>query len=243
MLTTNKSLCIFARNTNKKTYMKSNFTFLILFLAVLTSCKKTTNVDVKLSTSGKLSYKLSDNAGKGLPNIKVSLFDRTDNYNSILLDSRSTDPNGEVDFGDLNPNNYMIVADSAKVNNVAYYVQEYVQVITGANKHKEIKVTDFSGTYTMAVKGSNNVQPLKNIGVLMIPSNKFNYSSTTAANLKYAEFSGVTNEAGLITFKIPSNKTYYVYLYNTTTNASYGYVNSVSVLKDGTVNYTANLYQ
>ncbi|SMC94722.1 hypothetical protein [Pedobacter nyackensis] len=225
--------------------MKSKLTFLILLLAVFTSCKKTTNVEVKLSTSGKLTYKLTDDAGKGLPNVKVSLMDRQDNYSNttILLDARLTDPNGQVDFGDLNPKNYLLVTDSPKVNNVTYFIQEYVQVITGAVKHKETKVTDHSGTFTMTVRSYNNNQPLKNIGVIMIPSNKFNYTFSTTVNLKVADFSGVTNDAGLITFKIPSNKSYAVYLYNTLTNASYNYNNSVSVQKDATLNYSMTIYQ
>lgn len=228
-------------------YMKSKLTLLILLVAVFISCKKTTNVDVKISTSGKLTYKLTDDAGKGLANVKVSLFDRMDtyyysNYN-ILLETRLTDQNGLADFGDLNPNSYLLVTDSAKVNNVAYMVQEYVQVITGAVKAKETKVTDYSGTFALTVRSYNNNQPLKNIGVIIIPSNKFNYASTTAANLKVADFSGVTNDAGLITFKIPSNKQYSVYLYNTVTNASYNYNGSLSVQKDATVNYSTNIYQ
>lgn len=225
--------------------MKSKLTFLILFLAVFASCKKTTNVDVNVSTSGKLTYKLTDDAGKGLPDVKVSLFDRQSIYSNttILLDTRLTDPNGQVDFGDLNPNNYLLVADSPKVNNVTYMVQEYVQVITGAVKHKESKVTDYSGTFTITVKSYNNNQPLKYIGVVMIPSIKFNYYATTAAHLKVADFSGATNDAGLITFKIPSNKQYGVYLYNTVTNASYNYNSNVSVGKDATVSYSMNLYQ
>lgn len=225
--------------------MKSKLTLLILLAVVVISCKKTTNVDVKLSTSGKLTYRLTDDAGKGLANVKVSLFDRADGYYSnynILLETRVTDPNGFADFGDLNPNNYMLTADSAKVNNVAYLVQEYVQVITGATKAKETKVTDFSGTFALTVRSYNN-QPLKNIGVIMIPSNKFNYSSTTAANLKVADFSGVTNDAGLITFRIPSAKQYLVYLYNTVTNASYNYNSGISVQKDATVNYSMSIYQ
>jgi len=153
-----------------------------------------------------------------LANVKVSLFDRTDSYYSnynILLETRLTDLNGLADFGDLNPSNYLLVADSTKVNNLAYLVQEYVQVLTGAVKAKETKVTDYSGAFALTVRSYNNNQPLKNIGVIMIPSNKFNYASTTATNLKVADFSGVTNDAGLITFKIHSNKQYSVYLYNT----------------------------
>jgi len=227
--------------------MKSKFTLLILLTAAFISCKKTTNVDVQLSTSGKLTYKLTDNAGKGLPNVKVSLFDRQDNYyyypaNTFLLDTRLTDANGLADFGDLNPDNYLLVADSAKVNNVAYLVQEYVQVITGAVKNKETKVTDYSGTFELTVRSYNNNQLLKNIGVIMIPSNKYNYNSSTATNLKVADFSGVTNDVGAITFKIPSAKQYYVYLYNTVTNASYNNTNTVLVQKDATISYSMNVY-
>jgi len=224
--------------------MKSNLALLMLFMTVFISCKKTTNVDVQLSTSGKLTYKLTDDAGKGLSNVKVSLFDRQDYYqsNTFLLDTRLTDANGLADFGDLNPDNYLLVADSAKVKNVAYLVQEYVQVITGAVKNKETKVTDFSGTFGLTVRSYNNNQLLKNIGVIMIPYNKYSYSSSTATNLKVADFSGVTNDVGAITFKIPSAKQYYVYLYNTVTNASYNNTNSVSVQKDATVNYTMNVY-
>ncbi|NQX39237.1 hypothetical protein SAMN05421820_102393 [Pedobacter steynii] len=225
--------------------MKSKFTLLILLLAIFASCKKTTNVDVKLSTSGKLSYRLTDDAGKGLPNVKVSLFDRQDNYSNtnILLDTRLTDPNGLADFGDLNPNNYLLVADSPKVNNIAYFIQEYVQVITGAVKQKEVKVTDHSGTFNIVVKSYNNPnQPLKNIGVMMIPSAKFNYSLSTVANLKVADASGLTNADGLVTFKVPSNKQYTIYLYNSVTNAVFNYNGNLLVQKGATYSYTTGVY-
>ena len=216
-----------------------------MLLAVTTSCKKTTNVDVELSTSGKLTYKLTDDAGKGLPNVAVSLFDRQGYYNSdVLLDKQVTDANGQVDFGDLNPSNYMLVADSAKVNNVSYNVQEWVQVITGSVKEKATKVTDFSGTLTVRVYSNNNNQPLKNIGILIIPSNKYNYSSPTSSHLKNADFSGLTNDAGLATFKIPSNKDYTVYLYNTVTNAQYNHnYNYLSIQKGSTIDHFINVYQ
>jgi hypothetical protein len=224
--------------------MKFKLTLLLLLFAVVTSCKKTTNIDVELSTSGRLTYKLTDDKGKGLPNVKVSLFDHQRNYSNatMLLDTRLTDSEGLIDFGDLNPNNYMLVVDSAKVNNVAYNVQEYVQVITGAVKQKETNVTDFSGTYKMTVRSYNTNQPLKNIGVILIPSNKFDYFSSTSSLLKVSDFSGVTNELGSISFRIPSNKQYSVYLYNMVTNASYNQNGATYVDKDGSVDYTITIY-
>jgi len=226
--------------------MKSKLTFLILLTAAITSCKKTTNVDVTLNTSGKLTYRLLDDSGKGLPNVKLSLYDRQDLYYSntnVLLDARVTDANGQVDFGDLNPRNYQVISDSAKVNNITYVVQEYVQVTTGSVKNKETKVTDHSGTVTITIKSYNNNQSLKNIGVMIIPTNRYNYNNNTAANLKIADFTGVTNDLGVASFKIPAVKQYSVYLYNTVTNASYGtYYNGITVQKDGVFNTTSYIY-
>src|SRR5690606_3165249 len=109
-------------------FMKLKLAYLMLLSVVFASCKKTTEVDLSISNSGKLTYKLTDASGKGLPNVKVSLYDHLDSYyasNSILIDERRTDGNGQVDFGDLNPKSYLIVADSAKVNNVNYIVRDY----------------------------------------------------------------------------------------------------------------------
>ena len=227
--------------------MKSKLTLLILFVAVLSSCKKTTNVDVRLSTSGTLTVKLIDDAGKGLPNVKVSLFDdQKDNYNNlnrILLDAQSTDSNGQVDFGDLNPDNYLIVADSVKVNKVNYNIQEYVQVIVGNAKHKEVKVTDYSGTFSMTITPYITDKPLKNVGVILVPLDWFSFYASTATQLKHSEFSGVIDQNGFIKFKIPSDKSYGVYVYNTITNSSYNYGNNVSVPKDVTVNLEMTIYQ
>lgn len=218
----------------------------MLLLALFTSCKKTTNVDVHLANSGKLIYRLVDDDGKGLPNVKVSLFDRADYYytsSSVLLDARSTDANGKIDFGELNPSNYQLIADSAKVSRITYSVQEYIQVVPGVTKEKETKVSDHSGTFVLTVTAYNSSQPLRNIGVMMVPANKFNYSYGTSGNLASADFRGVTNESGSITFKIPSNKPYTVCVYNTVTNVVLNYNNGVAVQKDATVAFSMNLYQ
>lgn len=225
--------------------MKLKLTFLILLLAVFVSCKKTTNVDVSLSNSGKLSYKLTDEAGKGLPNVKVSLFDRLESYyadNNILIDERITDASGLVDFGDLNPKSYLIVADSAKVNNVNYIVKEYTQVVTGVAKHKDIKVTDFSGTLKVKVTSYNTGQALKNMGVLIIPYIHFDYNNNVTKYINLAEFKGITDSEGLISFKIPSEKDYWICIYNTSTNVNNGYA-SFRVQKGASITYPMNVYQ
>ncbi|PTS99901.1 hypothetical protein DBR11_11325 [Pedobacter sp. HMWF019] len=212
--------------------MKSKFTLFILLLAILASCKKTTNVDVTVSTSGKLSYKLLDGSGKGLPNVKVSLFDNLENYyytSRILLDTRTTDQNGLADFGDLNPRNYLLIPDSPMVNNVKYSIQDYVQVTAGKTKIKEVKVTDCVGTFTFLIKSYFTSLPAKNIGILLIPANKSFYSSTATPYLNIADYKGITDDSGSASFKVPSNKEYVACIYNTTTNVYYNLINSMTV--------------
>lgn len=225
--------------------MKLNFTLLILILAVATSCKKTSNVDLTLSTSGKLTYKMLDDAGKGLPNVKVSLFDYVNDFgtSTILLDTRFTDQNGLVDFGDLNPKTYLVVPDSPMVNNVKYVPKEFIQVVTGKTKDKVLKVSEYSGTYNFTVKNSNNGNfPAKNIGILMIPSNRFSYGSSASPYLNVADFKGTSNDLGQVSFKVPSNKLYTVFLYNTITNNSLGTMNNYMIEKNATVNMPLYVY-
>lgn len=225
--------------------MKLKLAYLMLLLVVFASCKKTTEVDLSISNSGKLTYKLTDASGKGLPNVKVSLYDHLDSYyasNSILIDERRTDGNGQVDFGDLNPKSYLIVADSAKVNNVNYIVRDYAQVTTGMTKNKEIKVTDFSGTLIVKVTSYYTNQPAKNIGVLIIPVGKYEYEQNVSKALAAAEFKGLTNDNGIATFKIASGKDYVVCVYNTTTFSNLN-AGTMSIQKGMTMNYYTSFYQ
>jgi len=224
--------------------MNSKLMLFILLSAVLSSCKKTTNVDVTVSTSGKLTYKLLDDSGKGMPRVKVSLFDNNPSYYSnasILLDTRVTDENGLVDFGDLNPSNYRVYPDSPVVNNVKYNFFEHVQVITGATKHKEAKVTDYSGTFKIKLQNTNS-QAQKGIGVLLVPAQKFIYSSTVTNLIALADYKGLSDDAGMVTLKVPSDKAYTTLIYNTTTNTPYGWSNHNTVERDKTISMSFFIY-
>ncbi|WP_293940017.1 hypothetical protein [Sphingobacterium sp. UBA5996] len=59
-------------------------------------------------------------------------------------------------------------------------------------KNKETKVTDFSGTLVVKVTSYNTNQPAKNIGVVIIPFNNYEYEQYISKNLANAEFKGVT---------------------------------------------------
>jgi hypothetical protein len=219
--------------------MKSKITFLFIFAIAIASCKKTTNVDVSINNSGKLSYKLLDDAGKGLPNVKVQLYDNINVYYNtpVLLETRTTDQNGIIDFGELNPSTYQLVPDSPQVNKVKYHFSEYVQVTAGSTKQKDTKVSDYSGTLNIIARSyyPGNT-PLRNLGVLLVPYSKYNYSNNLSSNISNADFKGVTDNNGLISFKIPSTTSYSILLYNTSTNAYINAFSSFTVEKDANYN-------
>jgi hypothetical protein len=197
-------------------------TLSLLLLAGLMSCKKTTNVEVAVPTSGSLSYKLTDETGKGIPGVNINLHDLVDGLKMepVVLERVVTDANGVADFGDLNPTTYYITADTPKVNNVTYIVKDYVQVLTGVVKQKSIKVTDFSGGVTLKFGSYYNQTPAGNIGILLVPFER--YSSRPVSYLtKVADYKGTTSSAGEVTFKIPSLKAYTVVAYNLNTERIY----------------------
>jgi len=221
--------------------LKPKFALLLLLFAVSVACKKTTYTEIAPSHNGKLIYKLTDDTGKGLPNIEVSLFayDSSNYIYKVFLDKQLTDASGQINFGDLNPGSYWVKADSPKVNNISYWAQEQVEVLAATTTRKETRVTDFSALLTVIVRPLEEERPLKNIGVMMVPSNKISYPTSTDSYSKIADFKGVTNDAGLITFKISCYKEYLIYLYDLTTKVQFIAPHDVSILfleKDQKVN-------
>ena len=221
--------------------MKSKFALLIIFFIFSISCKKETNVAVTPKTTGTIVYKLLDDSGKGIANVKVSLFDNVNNinYNSpILLDTRITDQNGAVNFGELNPETYLLVPDSPMVNKVKYYVRDFLQIVSNVDKEKDTKVSDFSGTLNINVKSSYNDTYnaiLKNVGVLLVPSSKFAYGADASYYFNICDYKGVSDDLGNLSFKVPSSITYYFILYNVSTNAIYYQYDSYAIDKSATI--------
>jgi hypothetical protein len=202
-------------------------TLSLLLLAAFVSCKKTTNTEVVLPTSGKLTYKLVDDAGKGITGVNVNLYDLVDGLKiePVILDQVVTNANGVADFGELNPATYYIVADSPKVNNIYYIIKDYVQVIRGSENQKSVKVTDYSALASLKFVSDYYQTPAPNIGVLLIPFKKFT-GDPVSALLKVADYKGTTNAAGEVTFRVPSLKNYTVVAYNINTGHIYdGYMN------------------
>lgn len=225
-------------------FMKSNFSLCILLVVMLSSCKKTSNIDVTVSTSGKLTYRFLDDAGKGIPNVNVSLFDIVQIYSgsAILLDTRKTDGNGSVDFGDLNPSTYKIVPDSPMVNNVKYVIEDYIQVLTGKTGQRDIKVSDYSGTFNVLVEDYSTGLGLNNIGVLLVPADEYGNIGDPASYFTRADAKGITDSKGIFSSKVPSDKSYVIATYNLKTNTIYNTAYGISLKKGETTTVRMFVY-
>jgi len=220
----------------------------LLGLFILTlSCKKITNVKlVDGVNSGKLSYKLVDDAGKGLAGIKVSLYDAKLGLNtnypdpSALVGSIRTDQHGVAYFPDLLPNNYLVTCDTARINKVRYRTDEFVQVVADVDKKKSINVSEFSGLLNLTLISTKDYRTvLKNVGVVAYPVNEIILNSSNVFEvINSSTLKGVTDANGFVSIKVPSNIPFNFIVYNITNrNLAYGY-NSYSVAKNAKINAT-----
>lgn len=195
---------------------------LLLFATVVISCEKATNVRlVEGEGSGKLSYRLVDGSGAGLPGIRVGVYKIQHHSGgtyfdpSSLLDTMRTDKDGMAVFPMLGPANYLVVPDSPKVNNVLYNIREFVQVVAGKEKKKVTKVPDFSGTLKVFLKSSlDYITPIRGMGIALIP---YNPLIVRPNNLKElldgATIRGVTDQEGIASIRIPADISYRVLIY------------------------------
>jgi hypothetical protein len=216
---------------------------LLLGLSVLTvSCKKITNVKlIDGVNTGKLSYKLIDDSGKGLAGVKVSVYDTETIFSpsspnpNALVGTIRTDVEGIAYFTDLLPKNYLVTTDSPAVNNNKYRTDEFVQIVADTEKKKVIKVSEFSGLLNITLISHNDYRtPLKNLGVAVHPSNGVRLNSDNIADVvKASTLKGITNENGFVSIKVPSNINFDLIVYHLIhRNLSWGHGN-YSVGKDG----------
>jgi len=229
--------------------MKYQIMLLLALCVFMSACKKVTNVKlIDSPAAGKLSYQLSDDAGKGIAGVKVSVYDPELYYITLLPNANSlvgsvrTDENGIAYFPDLLPKNYQVITDSVKVNKVNYLTDEYVQVVAGAEKKKNIKVSDFSGLLNITLISNNDYRtPLKNLGIVAYPTNAGQPNSVNVRSfINDAVLKGVTDVNGFVSIKVPCNVSFDFIIYNlTNNNVGYGY-GAFSVAKGGKT--TASLY-
>lgn len=214
---------------------------LILILS-LTSCDKTDDMTVYLKTSGRLTTKLVDNNGTAINNTNVKLYEfYNSDYSSssILLDEMKTDSKGIVDFGDLNAHSYTLVVDTPKVSGIKYLPVKTVQVVSATNKDVVINVQDYVGTLNLNFKMDNSA--LSGLNLLIIPYESYSYYESLSYLKNKAEFSGVTDYKGDISFALPSGRHFRIIAYM---NDKYTTIDSW-ILKKGEVrnrNHTLSYY-
>ncbi|KGE14197.1 hypothetical protein [Sphingobacterium deserti] len=208
-------------------------------LLLLSSCKKTTHVSlVENETHGTLTYHLQDDDGKGIPAVKVYLYDTEAFYqwgersDKTYVDTMRTNQQGSVYFKDLNPRNYFVVADSVSLNGLRYRTEEYVQVVAGIEKEKSVKISDFAGTLRLKlISHYDYFTALRGLGVIAYPSNTAVQSDNVRTVIANAKLKGVTDAQGIVSIKVPSNVNYDFIVYSlTSNNLGYGY-GSFSVRK------------
>jgi hypothetical protein len=223
--------------------MNIKYTLFLVLVSLLFSCKKDTNVVVTNITTGKLSYKLVDNSGKGLPGVKVSLSENLskNSISYVPIESIMTNPDGVAEFSEHAAGNYLISSDTAVADQVKYLPRENVQFVAGVHKQKETKVTDFSGTITVTVRSRVDYETLlPNIMLVAVPNPIYNDAPSVPALVESAKFKSVTNASGVATLKIPSKIPYYIILYTIGAGIYSAENEVISLSKDENRSY--NLY-
>lgn len=207
--------------------LKCRLLLLTGFVVVFGSCEKTTNIHfVDSPATGKLNYTLVDDSGKGLSEVKVSIYRNDASFDvdflepRFLVDSLKTNADGTAIFSDLVPGDYKLIADSLMVNNVKYNSREMVQVVAGKEKKRVTKASEFTASLNITVISKADYRtPLKDIKVVATP---FPLNSTAAnirSTINAAYFHGVSNAKGFVSLKIPSSIPYYLTAYNPYTNS------------------------
>ncbi|MBO9675627.1 MAG: hypothetical protein J7577_19425 [Sphingobacteriaceae bacterium] len=231
--------------------MKCKIMFLLGLFILTLSCKKITNVSlVDGVNSGKLSYKLVDDAGKGLPGIKVSLYDAQQGLNTssqstyAVIASIKSDQDGIAYFSGLLPKNYLVACDTAVINKVRYRTDEFIQVVADVEKKRSVKVSEFSGLLNLTLISNIDYRtPLRNVGVVAYPINEINLNSGNVFEvINSSTLKGVTDANGFVSIKVPSNINFSFIVYNLTNrNLGYGY-NTYNVTKSAKINATLYSY-
>lgn len=191
--------------------MKFNIVILFVLLTTMVSCKDVVNVNiVDEEITGKLSYKLIDDEGKGFSGVKVKLYNMKHESSpdapivDRLVAVAYTNQDGLVYFEELIPDIYSFTADSAMLNGVRYRLKDYAQIVGGVERKKIAKVSDFSGVFNIHVEGNGKVG--KNLGVAAFPANTIPMDADNLTEfIKKAKFKGVTDENGKLSIRLPSD--------------------------------------
>jgi hypothetical protein len=221
--------------------MKNMNLIIIAFIAgivLVTSCQKD-NINVTLTTSGKLHVTISDSTGKKYEGVLVHLY-VTVTSSSNEIDTKRTDKNGSIDFGTLAPDKYFVVTDKIKNGNKKYKIERAIQVNSGELKEVILNPFEFVGTLKMNVSlysSSSSTIHLSNLKVALVDYD--DYYPPTVTNRQKVISSAVdiknVDNNGMAKFEnIPSFIRYMVYGYinNTDTMGGWSRNSYITVTKD-----------
>lgn len=201
----------------KKIIMKSKLFILFALSLFFFSCQDN-DLTVTLKQSGNLSVKITDNKSKALSNVKVKLYSGDGSTSYSMLDALTSGADGVVNFGELNYGSYTLVVDTPKVDGIKYLPMKTVQVISGSSKQVSINVQEYVGTLKIIFSKYSytdySTTLYSGLNVLLVPYEDYTYSSTLDIYMQAAEFISKADATGTVNFKIPSDRTYYVIIYD-----------------------------
>jgi hypothetical protein len=223
--------------------MKTRFFIALALGFIALSCtKEADDLTVTLKNSGTLSVKLVDNEGGTISDTKIRLYESTAESYSYNIDELYTDNNGFVNFGEVTSGTYILIADTPKVNDIKYMPVKIVQVLTGSDKQVTINVEEYVGTANLKFVEyvDYNYVGYSNLNVILVPYEKVNYYDSLETFIGAAEYTGVTDSEGKLSFTIPSSRVYYLIVYDE--NKNYDKLNYISVSKGEIVSDTYSVY-
>ncbi len=233
--------------------MKKLILFLLIaFVAILISCQKD-SITVVLKLSGNLNVQIIDSTGKSYPNVKVHLYtfysySSGGSSYSDELDLQKTDSKGSIAFGTIQQGTYYVVSDTIRVGNKIYAPSKTVQILSGETKSLVINVQEYTGTFKLQISiytnGLYDTINRKNLRVALIRYTDYNSRLNRQAVINRAVAIQNSDGNGMVEFdNIPSNISYYPYVYLNNTDSVGGWGSSIiSVNKGGIYSSYINVY-
>lgn len=192
----------------------------VLIIAALTltffnSCTKQDEITVNLVQQGNLQVKFVDNNNNPLTDVKVAL--NLGMYSSMEYDTKLTDAEGLVDFGELLNGMYYIGSEDIEIAGRKYNVIKPIQVTTGLKETIIINVEEFVGDVELTINsiiGYSDIDVVANVNVVLFPVEEYSNELTHSDIINGAYSSGVTDEEGKLSLEnVPAYTNYLVYVY------------------------------
>jgi hypothetical protein len=225
---------------------KLNLFIFVGVIAIFSACQKQNdNITVTLKTAGSLNVQIIDSTGKAYPKVKVHLF--LSYSSSSELDNKTTDNNGNVNFGTLESGSYYLATDTIKKGNKKYLISKAIQIISGDSKSVVLNPMEYVGTIKLQVYiNTSGIDSIKRttLRVALVSYNDRITSDNRQKVLSKAADVKSCDASGKVEFdNIPANIEYYAYVYINNSDSVGGWSSSeYMVSKDDTYSGNATVY-